>query len=88
MSNHFHRLLLLGTWPWEPDLLHLVRLFLSSPVWAEVVEAYEVAAGRLGHVQLQRIDLVAVPAPGGGQLLVLIVRGVGRAVGPAGWAVG
>ena len=87
LPNLFLRLLLLGTWPWKLALLHLVRLFFSGPVRAEVVEADKVAAGRLGQVQLQRGDLVVVPAPGGGQLLVLVVGEAGRLVGLVGWAV-
>ena len=69
--THLHRLVVFGG---EPGLLHLVRLVLPGQVGAEVVDADEVAAGRLGPVQLQCKDLVCVPASGGGQVLVL--RGV------------
>ena len=66
--NHLHRPLLVGG---EPGLLHLVRLVLPGQVGPEVVDTDEVAAGRPGPVQLQREDLVSVPASGGGQVLVL-----------------
>ena len=77
--NHLHRLLLVGG---EPGLLHLCRLVLPGQVGAEVVDTDEVAARRPGPVQLQRVDLVCVPAPGGRQVLMLR-----RVVGPGGRCV-
>ena len=65
----------------ERGLLHLGWLVLPGHVGAEVVNADEVAARRPGSVQVQRDDLVGVPASGGGQVLELrgvkeVLRGV------------